>query len=225
MLAAVRSVSLCTGIRREDAGPSAVAGFADFRALIRGPADGSPAVSAKVEVVGGDAVCRSSKCSRVLAAGADSDSCESEKPAGDAARRCEECTDYMDSVLLPRVREAADAAAAGGGSGSGSGGGSGGSQKRRVVLVRESEAGTKRRIDGSRGDSPADDETTHRQPTPGLVDEGRREVSRRAVTGAKREEASEEGSSRPATEGVSFGQKVGRVSFCMFSRFACMWLR
>lgn len=216
MLAAVSPVSLCAGIRLEAAGPSAVAGFADFRALFRSLTDASSSVSARVEVVGGDAVCRSSKCYRVLAAGAGSGSgsFEAEK-SGDAARvrRCEACTHYLNSVLLPRVREeAADVAATGGGSGRGSGSDSdsGVSEKRRVVVAREAEAGTKRRIGGSRGNSTAYEETTHQQPKAGWVDEGRREGSPQAVTGTKRQEASAEGS-RPATKGVSVGQKVGHV--------------
>lgn len=206
MLAAVSPVSICTGVRQEDAGPRVVVGIADFRALVRGTVVESPAVSAKVEVVGGDAVCWSSKCSRVLvgaapAAAATNSSSEKVKP-GDAARRCKECTSYLDSVLLPRVQEAfagAAAAAAAAASTTVGNGGSGGSEKREE---RESAAGTKRRIDES---------TTLQQPKP-VLDGRPREVSPQAATAAKRGKAPAEGS-RPMTEGVSIGQKVGSVLF------------
>ena len=213
MLAAVPRVSMCAGIRREDAGPSGVAGFADFGALVRGRA-------AKVEVVGSSAVCWSSTCSRVLAEPAAAAAAaaaaaearfvsEEENRPGDAARRCKECTSYLDSVLLPRAKEAcaaaAVAAAGGGGSAAvataaaaaastvGSGGGSGGSEKREA---RESATGTRRRVDESRRDSPAVKGTTSQHQNNDLGRVGRREVSPRAAE---------------ATESANAAQEVGRA--------------
>eukprot|EP00903_Cladosiphon_okamuranus_P016657 g15360.t1 len=204
MLAALSPVSLCTGIRREDAGPKAVAEIADLGALVRGLVDESTAVSAKVEVVDGNAVCWSSKCSRLLvgATSAPANSSSERDMPGDAARRCKECTTYLNAVLLPRVRETCAAAAAAAttvGIDSSSG-----TEKRGE---RKSAAGTKRGIDGARDSSPVDDVTTHQHPKP-VLDERRREVSPQAATATKREKDSADGSP-PTTEGVSIGQKAG----------------
>lgn len=210
MLAAVSAVSLCEGIRREDAGQGAVAECADFCALVRGPANEIPSVSAKLEVVGGDAVCWSSKCPRVLgaeaAAAAAANFSDKDKPGG-AARRCIECTKFLDSVLLPRVRESAAASASAASGAIGGGGGSVGDEEREDL---ELEAGRKRRVTGFRYNSTADDTTTHLENIG--VDEERRENVPLAA-GMEREKASVE-TCRVATDDASICQKVDKLAFC-----------
>ncbi|CBJ32931.1 expressed unknown protein [Ectocarpus siliculosus] len=152
MLAAVSSVSLCEGFRKQHrtqdvdvttapATPAPMAGMAGFSSLdgqagvtvgcnssssLRAVGDGTnegPLVSAKLGVAGGNAVLWSSKCSRVLPARvAAAMNPPKEQKLEGAARRCSECSKLLLSGLLPRVTEGAGGAATGGTGGVAGGG-------------------------------------------------------------------------------------------------------
>ncbi|CAM9423056.1 unnamed protein product [Ectocarpus sp. 12 AP-2014] len=168
MLAAVSSVSLCEGFRKQyrkqdvnvtatPATPASMAGMAGFssldrqaggtvgcnsssslRALGRGKNEG-PVVPAKPGVAGGNAVSWSSKCSRVLPARvAAATNSPKEQKVEGTARRCSECSKLLLSGLPPRVPEGAGGAATGG-TGGVAGGGCSSEEGREVAAAADKE--------------------------------------------------------------------------------------